>query len=132
MGNVDTIKAAWDAFQRGDAEGVLESYADDARWDGWNSKDLPGGGRFEGKQEIGGMLGHWGPDNFEEFRATPDEFHEDGDVVIVLGRAEGRTKAGGRFTAPFVHVNRLRDGNVVEVLALTDTAVLRDAMGGSG
>jgi ketosteroid isomerase-like protein len=132
MGNVDTIKAAWDAFQRGDPEGVLESYADDARWDGWNSKDLPGGGRFEGKQEIGRMLGHWGPDNFEEFRATPDEFHEDGDVVIVLGHAEGRTKAGGSFTAPFVHVNRLRGGNVVEVLALTDTALLRDAMGGSG
>ena len=131
MGNVDTLKSGWDAFQQGDVDGVLEVYADDVRWDGWNAKDLPGGGRFEGKQEIGEMLAQWGPDNFEDFRATPDEFHEDGDVVIVLGHAEGRTKAGGSFQAPFVHVNRLRDGKVVEVLALTDTAVLRDAMGGS-
>jgi uncharacterized protein len=131
MGNVDTIKAGWDGFQRGDADAVLETYADDARWDGWNAKDLPGGGRFEGKQGIGEMLGHWGPDNFEEFRATPDEFHEDGDVVIVLGHVEGKTKAGGSFAAPFVHVNRLRNGKVAEVLALTDTAVLRDAMSGS-
>lgn len=132
MGNVDTIKAGWDAFQQGNAEGVLDAYADDAHWDGWNAKDLPGGGRFEGKQEIGRMLSQWGPDNFEEFRATPDEFHEDGDVVFVLGHAEGKTKSGGDFTAPFVHVNRLRDGKVTEVLALTDTAVLRDAVGGSG
>jgi hypothetical protein len=28
-------------------------------------------------------------------------------------------------------VNRLRDGKVIEVLALTDTAVLRDAISGS-
>jgi uncharacterized protein len=131
MGNVDTVKTGWDAFQRGDVEGVLEAYADDVRWDGWNAKDLPGGGRFEGKQEVGRMLGQYGPDNFEDFRATPDEFHEDGDVVIVLGHAEGTTKAGGNFTAPFVHVNRLRDGKVAEVLALTDTAVLRDAFSGS-
>ena len=131
MSNLDTIKSAWDAFQQGDVNGVLERYADDARWDGWNAKDLPGGGRFEGKQEIGKMLGQWGPDNFEEFRATPDEFHEDGNVVIVLGHVEGKTKAGGSLAAPFVHINRLRDGKVVEVLALTDTAVLRDAVSGS-
>jgi ketosteroid isomerase-like protein len=130
MANVDTVRAAWDAFQRGDAEAVLESYSDDARWDGWNADDLPGGGRFEGKQEIGRMLSHWGPDNFDEFTATPDEFHEDGDTVIVLGHAEGRAKSGGEFKAPFVHVNRVRDGKVVEVLALTDTAVLRDAVSG--
>ncbi len=132
MGNLDSIKSAWDAFQKGDVEGVLENYSDDAHWDGWNSKDLPGGGRFEGKQEIGRMLSGWGPDNFEEFRATPDEFHEDGDVVIVLGHAEGKSKAGGSFNAPFVHVNRFKDGKVSEVLALTDTAVLKDAMSGSG
>ncbi len=131
MGNVDAVKSAWDAFQQGDLEGVLEGYTDDARWDGWNAKDLPGGGRFQGKQEIGTMLAQWGPENFEEFQAAPDEFHEDGDTVIVLGHAEGRTKAGGTFKAPFVHVNRLRDGKVAEVLALTDTAVLRDAISGS-
>ena len=50
---------------------------------------------------------------------------------MVLGHAEGTTKAGGSFEAPFVHVNRFRDGTVVEVLALTDTAVLRDAISGS-
>jgi uncharacterized protein len=131
MSNLDTVKSGWDAFQRGDLDGVLDTYADDARFDGWNAKDLPGSGRFEGKQEIGRMLAQYDPDNFEEFTATPDEFHEDGDVVIVLGHAEGKTSAGGTFKAPFVHVNRLRDGKVVEVLALTDTAVLRDAIGGS-
>ncbi len=132
MSNIDTIKTAWDSFQKGDVEGVLQFYADEARWDGWNAKDLPGGGRFEGKQEIGRMLGQWGPENFEEFKATPDEFHEAGDVVIVLGHGEGKTKAGGSFSSPFVHVNRFREGKVIEVLALTDTAALRDAISGSG
>jgi uncharacterized protein len=130
MANVDTVKAGWDAFQSGNLEGVLETYADDARWDGWNAKDLPGGGRFEGKQEIGRMLSQWGPDNFEEFSATPDEFHEDGETVIVLGHAQGKAKSGGDFLLPFVHVNRVRDGKIAEVLALTDTAVLRDAVTG--
>jgi uncharacterized protein len=130
MGNVDTVKAAWDAFQRGDMDGVMASYTDDVRWDGWNAKDLPGGGRFEGKAEVGEMLGQWGPENFEEFSATPDEFHESDDSVIVLGHAEGKTKSGGSFKAPFVHVNRFQGGKVSEVLALTDTAVLRDAFQG--
>jgi uncharacterized protein len=130
MANVDTVKAAWDAFQRGDADGVLEAYTDDARWDGWNAQGLPGSGRFEGKEELRRMLSHWGPDNFDDFSAAPDEFHEDGEVVIVLGHAEGRAKSGGEFKAPFVHVNRVRGGKVAEVLALTDTAVLRDAVSG--
>jgi ketosteroid isomerase-like protein len=130
MANLDTVKSAWDAFQRGDVEGVLDAYADDVRWDGWNAKDLPGGGRFEGKAAVGRMLNQWGPENFEEFTATPDEFHESDDAVIVLGHAEGKTKGGGSFKAPFVHVNKFKGDKVGEVLALTDTAVLRDAFQG--
>ncbi len=130
MANADTVKQGWDALSKGDIDGVLETYADDIRWDGWNDKEVPGGGRFQGKDEVKEMLTQWGPDNFEEIEAVPDEIHEDGETVVVLGHAEGRTKSGGRFESPFVHVNRIRDGKVAEVLALTDTAVLRDAIKG--
>ncbi len=61
---------------------------------------------------------------------TPDEFHEDGDTVIVLSHSEAKAKETGKeVKLPWVHTFRFGDGKVTEVQALTDTALAADALG---
>jgi uncharacterized protein len=126
-GNVDTIKSGFDAFNRGDIEGVKETWTDDIRWDGTNAEGLPGAGRHEGKDAVVQMLGEI-TEQWEEFQATPDEFFEQDDSVVVLGHSEGRTKNGKDVRVPFVHVWRMQDGKGKEVLALTDTLEVARAL----
>jgi uncharacterized protein len=127
--NVDNMRAAYDAFGRGDMDGVTENWNDDIRWEGSNFEGLPGAGTHEGKDAVASMLGEI-PDSWDEFRATPDEFIEEGDTVVVLGHNEARAKQSGEeIKVPFVHVWRMSDGKVSRGQILTDTAVVARALG---
>ena len=127
--NADTLKRGWQAFGNGDLEGASEFWADDIRWDGTNDDRLPLGGRIEGRENVVGALAGLG-DHFDSFSAVPDEFHESGDTVIVLGHGEGKAKGTGTEVKwPFVQVWRFRDGRATEVLALSDTFELAKALG---
>ena len=127
-GNVDTIKKGFDSFNAGDIDGLDEVWADDVRWEGSGSEELPGGGTHEGKQAVmqmaGEIAGQW-----ESFQAQPDEYLEDGDTVVVLGRLEGRSKQGNDVKVPFVHVWRMEGGQGKRVQALTDSLQLARALG---
>ena len=127
--NADTLKKGWEAFGNGDLDGASEFWADDIRWDGTNDDRLPLGGRIEGKDNIKEKLAGLG-DIYESFSATPDEFHDSDDTVIVLGHNEARAKdSGNEVKVPFVQVWRFRDGKATEVLALTDTFEVAKALG---
>ena len=127
--NSDTIKGAFDAFGRGDMDGVMAAWADDVRWEGTNDERLPVGGRHEGKQAVAQALGRIG-EAWDDFSATADEFLEDGDTVVVLGHVEGTAKQSGqRAKYPFVHVWRMQGGKATEVLALSDTFEVAKALG---
>jgi uncharacterized protein len=126
--NADTVKQAWEAYGRGDFEGAVQFFHDNARWEGSNSQRVPGGGTFEGRDQIRDMAAGLA-DPWESFQPTPDEFIEQGDTVIVLGHTEARAKETGReVKVPFVQVWRLRDGKAERVQALTDTAVVAEAI----
>ena len=47
------------------------------------------------------------PANFEEFRATPEQFIDAGDHVVVIGIFHDKAKSGATVDAPFVHVQRI-------------------------
>ena len=127
--NADTVKSGFDAFARGDMDAVMATWNDDIRWEGTNDERLPAGGRHEGKEAVAQALGQIN-EAWDEFAAVPDEFHESGDTVIVLGHADGRPKGGGdQVKFPFVHVWRMRDGKASEVLALIDTWEVAKALG---
>lgn len=127
--NADTLKKGWQAFGQGDLDGASEFWADDIRWDGTNDDRLPLGGRIEGKDTLKQKLASLG-DHFEQFNATPDEFHDSDDTVIVLGHNEAKAKeTGTEVKVPFVQVWRFRDGKATEVLALTDTFETAKALG---
>ena len=127
--NADILKKGWEAFGQGDLDGASEFWADDIRWDGTNDDRLTLGGRIEGKDAVKEKLASLG-EAWEEFSATPDEFHDSDDTVIVLGHSEGKAKEGGtEVKLPFVQVWRFRDGKATEVLALNDSWEIAKALG---
>ena len=129
MSNTDLIKQGYEAFGRGDLDGAVENFADDVRWENPEASQLPQNGVTEGKDAVKQLFAELGS-YWESFAITPDEFVEQGDTVVVLSHSESKAKDTGRdVKLPWVHVWGFRDGKVVEVQALTDTAVAADALG---
>jgi uncharacterized protein len=126
--NADVVRSGYEAFARGDLDAVMENYADDSRWEGSNFEAIPGGGTREGRDAIRQMIGEI-EESWEEFEASPDEFIEQDDTVVVLGHLSGKTKSGEQVKVPFVNVFRMSGGKVQRVQALTDTAVVAQALG---
>jgi ketosteroid isomerase-like protein len=118
--NLDTLKAAYEAFGRGDVEGAFAQLDEDCVFH--NGSDLmPAGGDFHGKQEI---LGRWLPElgaNFEGLRLSVDEIIGEGDSICVCGTARS-TVAGTDIKSPFCHVWHYRDGKVVDARFHTQSA----------
>ena len=131
MAHTDTLKEGYEAFASGDVEKATENFADDVRWEGSNSSRIPGSGTYTGKDEI--VQNAWAalPQNFDDFRLTPDEFIEQGDTVVVLGHSEAKAKSTGKeIKAPFVHIWRFEGDKVKRAQVLSDTAVIAEALEG--
>jgi uncharacterized protein len=76
---------------------------------------------------LSGVFGRLGPD-WEGFSATPEEFVDGGDTVVVFGRYRGVYKAtGARVNAQFVHVMRFQNAKIVGFQQYTDTAQFKEA-----
>jgi ketosteroid isomerase-like protein len=128
-GNVDVLRGAYQAFGRGDMQAVTDTWEADIEFVGPNSTRMPGAGAHRGKEEVGGLFSGM-RERWEGLALSPDEFVEQGDTVVVLGHLEGRAKATGTgVKVPFVHIWRMRGGKVYRGQALTDTAVVADALG---
>ena len=129
MSNTDTLKSGYQAFAQGDLDGATANFADDIRWENPEAPQLPQNGVTEGKDAVKQLFAELG-NYWESFSITPDEFHEDGDTVIVLSHAEATGKDTGKSVRlPWVHIWRFDGDQVKEVQALTDTALVVDAIG---
>ncbi len=110
MSNVDTARAAYEAFGRGDFAALQNDFADDAVW--YTSEELPLGGETQGREAIMGNFAQI-PNYWSSFSVEASEFIDGDDTVVVLGTQ----KAGndnGSFESPFVHVMRYNgDGKLV-------------------
>ena len=127
--NTEVLRKAYEAFNSGDMDTVLEAWTDDIRWEGSNDERLPGGGTHEGKDAVAGALGKIN-ESIDGFNAPADEFIEQGDTDVVLGHSEGTAKeTGNSFKVPYVHVWRMEGGKAKRVQLLTDTSVVAQALG---
>jgi uncharacterized protein len=99
--DVDSVKAAYDAFTSGDIEGAAQNFSDDVEW--WSSEEVEPGGLLKGKQAV---LEAWSkiPENWEEFTVQPSDFIDAGDKVIVLGTQRATAKNGKSFESRYAHV----------------------------
>lgn len=122
MGAVDIVRRSYDAFERGDLDGVLADMHPDIEWH--QAQGLPHGGDYRGIAEVRRSIfdpleEQW----WDEFSAAADEFLDAGEQVVVLGRYRGVAKGTGKvLDVPFVHVWTLADGKAVCFRQFLDTA----------
>lgn len=128
MGNVDLIRGAYEAFERGDRDGALAVCAPGVEW--VQAQGLPHGGTYHGVDEVrrhvfAPLTTSW----WETFSAPPDEFLDAGDTVVVLGRYRGVARGTGRvLDVPFVHVWTLEAGRCTRFRQFLDTAGWNEAL----
>ncbi len=127
--NSEALKRGYDGFNSGDTDAVAELYADDVRWEGPNTEDIPMSGTHDGKDAVLAALAQIG-DQYESFDVSPDEMVEQGDTIVVLSHIEAKTKSGNQLKLPGVEVYRMNDGKANRVQSLIDTAEVKAALAG--
>jgi ketosteroid isomerase-like protein len=125
MSNVDTARAAYEAFGKGDLDALREMFAEDAEW--LTSDELPLGGRTTGRDAIMENFAQI-PNYWTAFSVEPEGFIDGGDDVVVTGtqRASGE---GGSFEARFLHLMHFEGGKVARGEFEGDSAKAVKALG---
>jgi hypothetical protein len=126
--NIEIVKRALDAFSSGDAGTFVSLTTPDVEWK-TGLGAIEGGEIFHGHEGVeryfGRLSGAW-----EEFRFLPHEFHDQDEVVLALGRLEGRGRSGGvPVDSPVGAVWDLRGGKIWRLRAYLDHAEARTVSG---
>src|SRR5664279_4181077 len=100
--NLQTARAMYEAFGRGDMGTVFTGLSNDVEY--IHHGEVPWAGTFKGAEQVGKFFTLLGQTiNFEKYE--PTEFFEDGDTVIVTGRTAATVKTtGARFDNHWVNV----------------------------
>jgi ketosteroid isomerase-like protein len=121
---LDIVHQAYDAFGRGDINGVLALLDDGVQWTTPGPPDLPFAGRRTGKEAVAQFFAQLvATIDVEQFR--PKEFVSHGDRVIVIGEEKSRVKATGKVI-PFdwVHAFTVRDGKITTLDEYGDVSAM--------
>lgn len=123
--NVRIMKEAYDAFSQGDMPKVFSMLADDAEYISVGPSDqIPWAGTYQGHDQIGQFFTRLGEAlEFQAFSAQ--EYIAQGDKLAVLlhGRYKARS-TGKEFETNPQHIVTLREGKVVQLITLDDTATI--------
>lgn len=125
---VAVVRSVYENFAKGDVPGVLAVLAPDIEWVEATQDFLPFAGTHVGPAQVVERV--FGPvfRDWEAFAVVPERFHDAGDVVVVEGRAVGKTRAGGVLDAPAAWVWTVRDGLAVSNHNYHDTDAFRRAL----
>jgi ketosteroid isomerase-like protein len=125
--NTIIVQQAYNNFQTGNIEGLINMMSDDVTW------ELP---EIEGVPLSGKRMGRAGVTDFfltlardqEVLTFEPRESVAQGDRVISLGAYRWRVKATGReFSSDFVHIFTIRGGKITAFREHFDSAVVAEA-----
>ena len=123
--SVAVVRSVYENFGKGDIPGVLAVLAPDVEWVESPQDYLPHRGIHRGPEEVAAKVFGMVMEHFDEFAVVPEQFHDAGDVVVVEGRAVGKTKAGDVLDAPAAWVWTVRDGLVTKNHNYHDTDAWR-------
>src|SRR3954453_21307393 len=104
--DVETVRTAYDSFNKGDIPGVLATYDDQIEWSEPGGGNAPSG-TFNGPDAVAQNVFAKVPETFDEFAAQTDEFDDQDGTVVVKGRFKGKNKSGADLDAPFEHINEV-------------------------
>ena len=124
--NVETIKAMYEAFGRGDVDAILELVTDDVDWSTDAAiESAPWYGPRHGKDGVRGFfeaIGRTGP--VTEFRPVSYASNDDGDVMVFIRYAFTASETGKSAEMNLHHYWKFRDGKVCFVRSSEDTALV--------
>jgi len=126
--NVRLVQNAYDAFQRGDIEGLLQLVADDVEWITPGPSDIMlAAGHRRGREGVAEFFSSLSSQEDVEL-FEPKEYVAQGDKVVVICSYRGRVKATGRSAeTDLVHVFDIKDGKVQRFREFYDTAAVLPA-----
>ena len=117
--NVEIAKRAVDAFNRRDLDDYDELFTQDYEWFP-AMIGIVDGDSFRGREGVARNYQVLG-DAWQEFRLVGAEFRDLGNLVLALGRLEGRGRAGGApADAPLGIVFDFRDGKIARARSYLD------------
>ncbi|HET7489799.1 MAG TPA: nuclear transport factor 2 family protein [Acidimicrobiales bacterium] len=123
--NVAVVRSVYDNFAKGDIAAVFGVLSPDIEWVENSQEFLPHRGTHRGPAAVGEKVFGTVMQYFDEFAVVAEVLHDAGDVVVVEGRAVGKTKAGEVLDAPACWVWTVRDGKAVSNHNYHDTDAWR-------
>jgi uncharacterized protein len=124
--NLQTLKDLYAAFGRGDVPAVLDTMTPDIEW--CEPASIPYGSQV-GPQAVAENIFARVVQDVAGFTVVPQEFVDGGDVIVSLGRYQGKGAGSGvAFDLPFAHVWRFRNGKISYFRTHTDTKLWLDAV----
>jgi ketosteroid isomerase-like protein len=130
--NVKVVKQAYEAFKRGDIQGVLNTMSDDIDFFTPGPSDVvPTAGRRHGREQVAKFFSTL--ESTEEIQQfEPQEYIAQGDKVVVTGKIRARIKPTGKTVeSDWVHVHGFRGGKIASCKEFMDTAAAVEAYGRS-
>jgi ketosteroid isomerase-like protein len=128
--NVELVRAAWEAWERGDMEALFAFYDPAIVWDQTRAPPPELADMYRGHEGVRRFFREWlAP--FESFYACPEEFIDAGEAVVVRVRQGGRGKLSGAEVemAPYWQIYRLRDGRAIQIEIYLDRGEALKAVG---
>jgi ketosteroid isomerase-like protein len=128
--DVDLVRAAWEAWQRGDMEAIFAFYDPAIVWDQTHYEASELSAVYHGHDGIRRFFREWlAP--FESYHAQGEEFIDAGEAVVVRIRQGGRGKQSGAAVEmpAYWQVYRLRDGRAVRIEVYRFEAAALEAVG---
>jgi uncharacterized protein len=128
--NIETVKAMYEAFGRGDVNAILERCTDDVDWASDAAIPVaPWQGVKHGKAELPSFfegIARTGP--VTEFTPLSFAANESGDVMVFLRYGFTVTATGKEVATNLHHFWRFRDGKVAYYRGSEDTALVASAL----
>jgi ketosteroid isomerase-like protein len=119
--NIELLKQAYDAYDKGDIQRLLSLLAQDIDWDLPEVEGIPFTGKRHGLNEVSDFFRVMAQcQEPREFK--PDRFIGQGDQVIVLGHGTFTVRAtGAEYSDEWCHVFRVAGGKIASFKEYCDT-----------
>jgi uncharacterized protein len=108
--NVEVVRRAFEAYERGDVEAMLEEVDEEVQW-----KQIEEPAPVYGRDGVREAVQRW-DETWDNLRAEVDEYIDAGDCVIALIRFRGLGRASGvPVEMASYHVFTVRNGKVARM-----------------
>jgi ketosteroid isomerase-like protein len=125
--DVEVLRSAYDALNRGDTRSALEALDENAEWHEHSS--LPEAGAYRGRGAIAAFLEGF-LESWQQFRQEAERFVDAGDRVAILLHSFARGKGSGvEVEMRYAHVWTMRSGRGTRVDTYEDPAEALETVG---